>query len=320
MIKVSEKHPHLFHYTTWEGLKGIVESNTLFATHARFLNDSSELYQAAEPLIQLLMPSVGKLIDCISQKELVQSEIIRYGGLDQYSYNLTHHCVDSFYRLAGPDFYICSFFGTSDKPYIEKNGLLSQWRGYGGEQGFAIEFETSKLELLTELEGKSYGHFFGAFADVVYGKEHALFSEDFLPHFKKFELFVLAKLRKEFGEDIDLPSGFAPFCYCASMLKHVGFEEEHEVRIVAAPLPNRDDVEKIKALLDWKDIVPKSVHSRVRNSIPVPYIKLFDFGHEGLPITRIIVGPSKDKENVAFAVRKLFGSKFPIEVCETPFV
>ena len=36
-------HPELHHYTTYDGLKGIFETRTLWATHYSHLNDSSEL-------------------------------------------------------------------------------------------------------------------------------------------------------------------------------------------------------------------------------------------------------------------------------------
>jgi hypothetical protein len=34
------EHPELMHYTTADGLKGIVTSKTLWASHTGFLNDS----------------------------------------------------------------------------------------------------------------------------------------------------------------------------------------------------------------------------------------------------------------------------------------
>jgi hypothetical protein len=41
-------HPELHHYTTFAGLKGIVESNTLWATHFLDLNDSREVFLLEE--------------------------------------------------------------------------------------------------------------------------------------------------------------------------------------------------------------------------------------------------------------------------------
>ena len=38
-------HPHLYHYTTGAGLKGIVESNSLWATYFRDMNDANEIHE-----------------------------------------------------------------------------------------------------------------------------------------------------------------------------------------------------------------------------------------------------------------------------------
>lgn len=322
LTQISDAHSSLYHYTSWEGLKGIVESNTLFATHAKFLNDSSELYSAASLLIGLLKPSVQKLVEEFSKVPEVNKAIKRDGSIEHHCDAIVQEIVSHFYKTTGTDFYICSFFGTPADPYTRKNGLLSQWRGYGKQQGFAIEFDTLKLEQHYHNESKSYDYTFTSFGDVVYGEDHPKFTEDFLPHFEALKIYVLNNLKKELGElvDIDEYSGFVPFCYCISMLKHVGFREEQEVRIAVSPLADRDDFIKTLTRLTKKDFKPKPVYSRVRNSAPIPFVKLFDFKHGGLPIKRVIVGPSKDKVDVAFAARKLLGSKFPIEICDTPFI
>jgi len=41
-LEVSKNNSGLFHYTNLEALRGILESGTLWATDARYLNDSSE--------------------------------------------------------------------------------------------------------------------------------------------------------------------------------------------------------------------------------------------------------------------------------------
>ena len=40
---VSQQYPELLHYTTLEGLRGIVSSGCLWATDATYLNDSGEI-------------------------------------------------------------------------------------------------------------------------------------------------------------------------------------------------------------------------------------------------------------------------------------
>ena len=60
MQKVSEEYRKLYHYTTWEGLLGILQTQTLWATHYRFLNDYSELVLIRDKLIDSVVPIVKK--------------------------------------------------------------------------------------------------------------------------------------------------------------------------------------------------------------------------------------------------------------------
>jgi hypothetical protein len=51
--------------------------------------------------------------------------------------------IDAMYRVTGDNFFVTSFCGRHADDYVNTNGLLSQWRGYGGDQGVMIEFETA---------------------------------------------------------------------------------------------------------------------------------------------------------------------------------
>ena len=50
MMEIWEKHPEVYHYTSAQGLQGILSSQTLFATHYDYLNDGSELRLLREAL------------------------------------------------------------------------------------------------------------------------------------------------------------------------------------------------------------------------------------------------------------------------------
>ena len=58
MQKVSEVYKNLYHYTTWEGLQGILETQTLWATHYKFLNDYSEIILFKDKLSSWIHPYV----------------------------------------------------------------------------------------------------------------------------------------------------------------------------------------------------------------------------------------------------------------------
>src|SRR5215216_2147689 len=58
--KNSPKSRSLFHYTTGDGLLGIVKDRCLFATHADFSNDSSECKLILPHLIKVLADEYEK--------------------------------------------------------------------------------------------------------------------------------------------------------------------------------------------------------------------------------------------------------------------
>jgi hypothetical protein len=102
--------PTLYHYTTAQGLLGIMESNKLWATNVRFLNDPSEIDYA----ICIIRESLG-------------SAPLPANFRDQVNYRLDESEAEA--RV-----YVCCFCVEGD--------LLSQWRtrppaaesGEGGPQ------------------------------------------------------------------------------------------------------------------------------------------------------------------------------------------
>jgi hypothetical protein len=121
--------PHLYHYTTLQGLEGIVLNNNMWATNAAYLNDHSELRYGH----QLLVEAINRL------------GVETGGGLSEQATRLLDRC-----RLADP---------TADERlhvyltcFCKEPDLLSQWRAYstsGG--GYALEVEPSSFLSLPGL-------------------------------------------------------------------------------------------------------------------------------------------------------------------------
>lgn len=95
----------LHHYTTIDGLVGIVTSNSLWASDVRFMNDSSELTYAATLIEEVIEEVLAE-----ASHELVSSLLPNRASL-----------ANSFEYGSRP-FVAC---------FCEKEDLLSQWRGYG---------------------------------------------------------------------------------------------------------------------------------------------------------------------------------------------
>jgi hypothetical protein len=161
------KVPELHHYTTWNGLHGIISSQTLWATDYRRLNDSKEVSHFKSYFQRSLLNHLKPRLDVLAlQSEQKRRQLDQQGGPILLASNWASEYSDLLFdpRRGGvrgvssdPTPYICCFCShRGDKPYEQKNGLLSQWRGYGGSESFCIVIDTQGLQELIQEEAKSY--------------------------------------------------------------------------------------------------------------------------------------------------------------------
>jgi hypothetical protein len=99
----------LYHYTSAEGLLGIIESGVLRAGNFSYVNDASELTYGQELVNEVLVEEIGS-----APTSLLRSLSLR---LQSQVLNLSEEF----------DFYLSCFCSEFD--------LLSQWRGYGSGNG-----------------------------------------------------------------------------------------------------------------------------------------------------------------------------------------
>ncbi len=105
----------LYHYTTINGLMGILPNSSIWASDARFMNDSSELSYATDLIVRVVDEELEKVADP-ALKELFE---LRRGFTAIFD------------------------FGYEPRPFIacfcEDGDLLSQWRGYArGQAGISL--------------------------------------------------------------------------------------------------------------------------------------------------------------------------------------
>jgi hypothetical protein len=313
--------PELHHYTERRGLEGIWETNSLWATHFSNLSDSSEIVLLKKPLeavlVTLFKPQIIK-----TQRESfrVRRNVEKEGGVVAVAHELAKSFVEALYITAvtggkasplGVPF-ISSFCShTGDHRYEQENGLLSQCRGYGR---YALVFDTRQLDALLEQEWRT--HFWAglSFEKAVYFEGAETLENEFPELLISCTTFMSKFLDGQSCADTDL---FTPFSRASTLLKHRGFREEREVRIVARPQSESALAERGRQneLSRWPPI--KDVHG-LNNS--KKYVALFESLNSTLPIKRIIVGPgANQKEDFEYA-RSLVSDRVPIVSSETPFI
>jgi len=300
--KLSDISPYLYHYTNEQGLYSILKDQCLWATHYKFLNDISEIVLFKEKLIELIYPSVLEFYNnqVIPNHPSPQEVISANGGLDAIVKHDAEVFVESSYATLAREIYITSFCAQSKDEYTNQNGILSQWRAYGGNGGFSIVLNTESLEKMLASEYRSFHYDVFLVDDVVYSDDENKLKSELSPLMQDIPIYQQAlfeKIRLGINEPPNLElsiKAFSSLIQCFARYKHRGFKEEHEARIVAMPLalPNSeiigDDFYKPKPEKERK--------FRNKNGTQVPYIELFHSLEDRLPIEKIIVGPHKDKK------------------------
>lgn len=332
MTDIWDDHERVFHYTGWGGLEGILRSQSFRAFHYQSLNDLTEVEHLRSVLYDKGYSIVNRTLRKWSKESHANSISVRKaGGLNRASIDYSRNMVDSFYQAAissadGRDPFsipfIVSFCAhTNHNEYIKNNGLLSMWRGYGADGGFALEIDTQEFWkwITTGDEAKfDYGTF--GLGQVVYDDAtvEEIF-EEFTGIEEAFAKFIADELAGEVNVAGDI---YTPFIGAITRYKHQGFAEESEVRIVAAPLPQR--------VLDQasKNVPGQKTKLKLFECLdtvepPRLFITLRGNPDEMMPIKRIIVGPHRNQDSQEDCVRGLLtelGMQIVIKRSETPYV
>ena len=256
---------HLYHYTSINGLEGILGKRSLWASQIHFLNDTQEfkysfdifekvLLELRKELPVGLIPALGPTPPPSNPKEL----------LARFYSAMKDMLLEEFVSKTP----ICVF------SLSEKGDLLSQWRGYcspGG--GYSIGFRTELL--------------------IQFLKTCNLYIEPCIYDEKKQEAIVKQVVSKtgqaflesstkdptelqKIGEKY-LLQFFVELSRIASILKHPSFHEECEWRIITTPIQN------------------KNMSFRVRKSMLIPYFSISLKGIYPFPIDEIIIGPAPEQ-------------------------
>jgi hypothetical protein len=250
----------LFHYTNGAGLQGILESNRFWATHAQYLNDSTELVYAYD----FIKAAVKRHTD--EQAPMALAEL---------GYQVTT-LLDPFYvhELLKP-YMVC---------FCEEGDLLSQWRGYGGGVGgYALGLDSSRI-------GQRWGiRTPGQNLDLLRVIYDRSVQEVLINSIVSGAFNVLRSIEEKYGPDIAKIAMFnctnfihRELVRCLICFKSPSFSEEKEWRVVHIEPSHEADAE---------------VKFRVSATNIIPYVEL-DLSPEAgtranrIPLTKAVYGPS----------------------------
>lgn len=255
---------HIFHYTSTEGLSGILSSNEFWATDIRYMNDSSEL-------------EYGVDLVCSHLKKIIADDDKGYSAiLNEVCDSLPEH--HKFFTHIGA-YYAVSF--------CENGDLLSQWRSYASDgQGYALGFNTKSL--LANISNTYKDRL--VLRKMIYSPQKQVQLVTELVNYGKrlyYEIKSTATPQNQHDWEtqliLDLRTGFY---WLASNFKDAGFKEEKEWRLV---------VWELSPLQSEQNRLVFTPRARIRGNSFNPYIPV-SFTKtevsEPFPLEKIICGPT----------------------------
>lgn len=325
---VSEEYSELMHYTTAAGLHGIVSNDCIWAPHAAFLNDAEEMTHFFDVRPKdIVLIEVRKYAEELARVPAKAKQMEADGGVEKIVQNEASRIVSQLRSatLSINQPYIFSMSASLDIR-VRESGLLSQWRGYGSDGGYAIVFDTKKIEDILKQEAETHHYQHVQIGDVFYyGLEQTVQpSSGDVAELEKVVQKGLGRLIRG-GTADDIGDLYQAITSLSCLYKHWGFLEEHEVRVVVVPVDAK--VAKLAAA-EGEVKLQKCIKAFNRGGLLVPYLELSarrDSTHarSRLPIERVIIGPHRDSTSRKKAVEHLLtsnGYKASVVCSKIPYI
>lgn len=208
--------PLLYHYTSPNGLIGILRAKELWATNTSFLNDFNELVEATNT-------AKNAIWNMLNRRGLTSGEVSLLEEMRQQA------------GSAAKRYYVCSFSEDGDS--------LSQWRAYcPNSGGYAIGFPSRQLAALAS----ELGWFF---VKCVYEHEekYGIINDTVLSFLNEYRTHISEQAREEeFTRNL-----VWRFCQhlaqIGGAIKHRAFSNEREWRLISPNIPEQDNGVEFRA-------------------------------------------------------------------------
>lgn len=192
----------IYHYTTFSGLLGIIESGTLWASDIRYMNDSAELNH----MVHLISEEVDLRVAHGHQNPRL---------LHQFKDWIAHRVTNGHMLFAGS--------------FRANGNLLSQWRGYSElGKGVSIGFDPAQIMRCAKAQGFIVGRCIydsARQADLI--RQIIDRVEDLAARTsgtREVDEYTFEEVFEQVESDL---------LRIAAILKHPSFQEEEEWRIVS---------------------------------------------------------------------------------------
>jgi hypothetical protein len=210
----------LYHYTSAEGLSGILKDKMVWATVATYLNDSREYVHGVDIAKNLIKERL----------EFAKSDDL---AMDFYQ-SLEHRLSDINNGNDGRQICVFSLSGNGD--------LLSQWRGYcPASGGYSIGFNVTALSSHLERQGFRLKR-----CEYEIERQRTLVGPLLTEGVQKFRGLAVTESRQQRLNQVIEGNFIKNFSRIASLLKDEAFMEENEWRAVSELISHRKLKYRIK--------------------------------------------------------------------------
>ena len=274
----------LYHYTSFTGLLGIVNSGVLQASDIRYMNDSAELRHS----LNLLQTHVTHRIIEGTDNPRLLNQLLEW---------LSHRIVSG-----------SMLFGGS---FRANGNLLSQWRGYSMHgKGVSLGFDPTHIRSCAERQRFQVGKCLyeaeqqqALIAQIVDAVEIAAHQTE------EYEDPALRRDDKAYYDVFERVEG--DLLRIASILKHPSFEEEQEWRIVSP------------VITDFSE-VSVHFREGTSMLIPYYKFQLTDGDNSSLELDHVYLGPTGNIELSMnslelYLAKKLASPRRGISYCQIPY-
>ncbi len=290
---MNRDNEYLYHYTSLNGLVGIIKNKNIWATHTRFLNDYQEIKEGFEYFLKNKERLLDSILNMVDESDIT-SEI-------QENIKLRFEEFNQFNKIAIEDepIFITSFTTERDN--------LTHWLSYGSnETSYCLKINKDKLVSPTYLLKDTQqdvldveyinidleSDCFNQLSSVMYESFMELYNLNNVPHDEPE--FLLGR---------GLFDIYLHFLFTCSSIKNKKYADEKENRLIVISPANfsvngshpqdyySSDCNMDK--LDKENYFDYIVKCRTSNGVLVPYIEVpFDIDS----IEEIIIGPSNSEQ------------------------
>ncbi|WP_018694421.1 DUF2971 domain-containing protein [Algicola sagamiensis] len=303
---------NIYHYTSAEGLKGILFSQSIWMTNIKYLNDHQELQHAISILKQGVIQSE---IDKFCNDKFPVEEARLYSEMHMKALIAYLDTIDERSPV----------FVTS---FITERDYLRQWMSYCSKGGYSIGFDEANISNNISLNRAeridirhvsyknnvklthSFKNKFNAYLLVLSDAVTQSLKDAKLDINKAVSNFK-AKIQELSPEILEIFEDFAKeLMLTTSYQKNSHFEDEKEVRISCIGNNTNDKANQSNT--------NNRVNFYSKGNLLVPYIP-FHFEKEA--VTEVIIGPNIDQRLAIDSLKRLKESheyNFEINVSEAP--